>query len=1428
MNDILGILIPMLISGSSVGDIIKALGGVGTGAATMDGLSAMMSEQARNRRREIPLVQDQTKINMAAESLLDFLGIVPTSGLGQGLASMIGGMYHVAPDIVGSIIGVPNARQFFGNIANGAYGISQAATGMTPDIFNPYSMMDAHRGAMRLAQQVYGMGTRPDGGYNVSFSHGLNMNEMGTVTQRLLSSRIPYVDEEGRRLNLSVNEEGKYRNEDDAERFSQNLKRLGSKFNETVSMLSKITGSVEEAINLMDRMAGGNFLGGTEKQASDIANKARNMAAAVRITAAMSGMNPQEVYSQIHLLNQNMIAATGVDPTLATATGVNEQYRNMANNGVMSYAMWAAMNPNASQFEKNRALAGTTGRAQAYAQSSASRLAAAVVANKELFSGEELDNAVRMFSEGRADEFMATAQKRIGYRRLNEMLSDPATALATREKAGKIDSGLLNRIDDAGIYGNLPEAKAWGARMSLQSLISDAGMALYSASREYKLDENVRNAEREFLVGKAREAGFTGDFDKNMSNDEIAKTVKKIPGIDAAKFERERNTAMIRAVKEQIDSQTMSPEEENEAKRQMTELVTSNTKEGSAMQKQYLRQIREGDLRGVWESAMEWIPQEKRLETEKQLLGGKLTSREAETLKERFAPLEATQRPEYTTEERLKRMEQDARARSVTDAGKIKSEILAYDKAHSSPDTVVTDEESLDNFRKNYLEFGKTGGVEIDVGDERLDKLTKRGAEMMLMGAIGSEPGNVRAGGIKVADLRSVAEKAAKLAGTGKKEKDDYSEVIAQAAKEAGVKIEPAEIGAVGQKDVRRAGLEAALRDVYGDAITDEQRKSIAKQASDLYYGGGKESGNNFKALSKALSEANVVGVDVDKLKTARGALGDKSIQESGVMRILSERKGIDSGEFFGEFADMLTKGVRSGKMTSDSAREAITSLVKEYGNVLGEGGIRHLMQKADDLGREDSQTEKRLNVTTWKEYMASVGDQETRDRRVRAVEEMTKLIQGENGNLNNREAFGEFVDLFERTRSEPGEIESQEIRRKYLGDKLGIGGKKLDAAVEKFNEIVKKDGNYQAAAEEVAREFAPQQVDFSDAAKALGTASSDDMKTAISSLIGEKYKNLNDEQKSALAEEAVKRYSKTKDIEASIYESVKGKKSEFGINPDEAREITTREVMQKMVELSVPEGVRTSPEDTWNAGIASKTANGAALSMAAAETYATGGRMLLGTGALTGQVDDIAALDDINAEATLNRVSNAIKVGEGASYYQEAIKETSSKIAELGEVLRKPPEGVDAFTAKDFEYVAGVDQSEEGKKRTLEAEKKFEAAFAGRSDKDVAMNLVKSVYDKKIGGKDGVSAVDVMLGGKEAVEKAMKMKGAGSDVLDITRETNQRGSDMYKILDGISQLVQGLSKITDSPTGILGSLPKPLPIVITNDAQIAAQITNR
>lgn len=1359
MNDILGILIPMLISGSSVGDIIKALGGVGTGAATMDGLSTMMSEQARNRRRKVPLIQDQTKINMAAESLLDFLGIVPTSGLGQGLASMIGGMYHVAPDIVGSIIGVPNSRQFFGNIANGAYGISQAATGITPDIFNPYSMMDAHRGAMRFAQQVYGMGTRRDGGYNVSFSHGLNMNEMSTVTQRLLSSRIPYVDEDGRRLNLSVNEEGKYSNREDAEKFSQNLKRLGSKFNETVSMLSKITGSVEEAINLMDRMAGGNFLGGTEKQASDIANKARNMAAAVRITAAMSGMNPQEVYSQIHLLNQNMIAATGVDPTLAMSTGVNEQYRNMANNGVMSYAMWAAMNPNASQFEKNRALAGTTGRAQAYAQSSASRLAAAVVANKELFSGEELDNAVRMFSEGRADEFMSTAQKKIGYRRLNEMLSDPATALATRDKAGKIDSELLNRIDDAGIYGNLPEAKAWGARMSLQNLISDAGMSLYSASREYKLDEKVRNAEREFLVGKAREAGFTGDFDKNMSNDEIAKTVKKIPGIDAAKFERERNTAMIRAVKEQIDSQTMSTEEENEAKRQMTELVTSNTKEGSAMQKQYLRQISEGDLRGVWKSAMEWIPQEKRLETEKQLLGGKLTSREAENLKERFAPLEATQRPEYTTEERLKRMEQDARARSVTDAGKIKSEILAYDKAHSSPDTVVTDEESLDNFRKNYLEFGKTGGVEIDVGDERLDKLTKKGAETMLMGAIGSEPGNVRAEGIKVSDLKSVAEKAAKLAGTGETEKDDYSKVIEQAAKDAGVKIEPGEIGAVGQKDVRRAGLEDVLREVYGDAITEEQRKSISKQASDLYYGDGKESGNNFKALSKALSEANVVGVDVDKLKTAKGSLGDKSIQESGVMRILSERKGIDSGEFFGEFADMLTNGVRSGKMTSDSAREAIASLVKKYGNVLGEGGIRHLMQKADDLGREDSQTGKRLNVTTWKEYMASVGDQETRDRRVRAVEEMTKLIRGENGDLDNRDAFGEFMDQFKKTGSEPDDV----------------------------------------------------------------------MKTAISSLIGDKYRNLNDEQKSALAEEVVERYSKTKDIEASIYESVKGKKSEFGINPDEAKGITTREVMQKMVEASVPEGVRISPEDTWNAGIASKTANGAAISIAAAETYATGGRMLLGTGALTGQADAIAALDDINAEATQNKVTNAIKVGEGASYYQAAIKETSSKIAELGEVLREKG----GFTSDDFKAVAGVDDSKKGKEDTQAALEKFEKAFAGRADKDMAMNLVKSIYDKKIGklkSKDGkeLSAADVMLGGKETVEAAMKTKGAGSDVLDITRETNQRGSDMYKILDGISQLVQGLSKFTDSPTGILGSLPNPLPIVISNDAQLAAQITNR
>ena len=169
MNELIGMLIPLLMSGAGLGDILRTLGGAGQSAAGMDGLSSVMSTSMMRAKQYFPLKQNQQTINSAAEMLADRLGINPYSGLGQGMVHMLGSAYHVAPDMIGGILGIPNGQQFFSQIANGA-SISLAAGYGQTDVLNPYSVMANHKRAMDMAKTVYDLGVKQGGGYDISYS----------------------------------------------------------------------------------------------------------------------------------------------------------------------------------------------------------------------------------------------------------------------------------------------------------------------------------------------------------------------------------------------------------------------------------------------------------------------------------------------------------------------------------------------------------------------------------------------------------------------------------------------------------------------------------------------------------------------------------------------------------------------------------------------------------------------------------------------------------------------------------------------------------------------------------------------------------------------------------------------------------------------------------------------------------------------------------------------------------------------------------------------------------------------------------------------------------------------------------------------------------------------------------------------------------
>ena len=121
-------IVAMLLSGQGLPDILRSLGGsAGAGSAGLDGLAYLRSSALHAARQYYPMVQDPATINIAAEKMLGALGMNPYTGFGQGATQFLSGLYHVFPDTLGTVMGVPNRGTFFNSIANGAYGINVAA-----------------------------------------------------------------------------------------------------------------------------------------------------------------------------------------------------------------------------------------------------------------------------------------------------------------------------------------------------------------------------------------------------------------------------------------------------------------------------------------------------------------------------------------------------------------------------------------------------------------------------------------------------------------------------------------------------------------------------------------------------------------------------------------------------------------------------------------------------------------------------------------------------------------------------------------------------------------------------------------------------------------------------------------------------------------------------------------------------------------------------------------------------------------------------------------------------------------------------------------------------------------------------------------------------------------------------------------------------
>ena len=744
-------LIPLLMSGAGLGDILRTLGGAGQSAAGMDGLSSVMSMSMMRAKQYFPLRQNQETINSAAEMLADRLGINPYSGIGQGMVHMLGSAYHIAPDMIGGILGIPNGQQFFSQIANGASGISVAAGYGQTDVLNPYSVMANHKRAMDMAKTVYDLGVKQGGGYDISYSHGLNMEEMGKVTQRLLSSRMAYREvAEGKDGTLMEN--GKDISFDkESDKFKENIKKLGSKFNEAASMLSKVTGSVEEALNMMDRIAGGNFLGGTAEQASKVASQAKRMATAIRVTSAIAGISPTEAYANMTNLQNGMAKGMGMSSYVANASGFSSLMGDMAFNATMGYNTWLAMNPNASPMQRQQALLAVNGRAQAYASSNAAALAAAIADNAGSFSSEELKQIQDDMRSGHPEAIVELVRSRIGESRYNTYMTDPSVQAAARYNVSKneMKSALMKDLDQANLEGGLQQVEDYGARLMTRRTLSDIDDDLARRSGKTDFAAGREAAVKAKLVDIAVKKGeMTQEGAEAMDVNALRAWLQKLPGIDKSDLAKEENLAEIQETGRQIDSLTMDEEQEDAARARLIKEIDNTTfNVGKKRRLKELAGKKGANLEAIANDAFGTKTEDERRELMKSVFQGRFSKAGAEAEKQRLEPLEKAQDQNYTVDERMAAITRDSARQDLTEMGGLKKKLASNDLS------MLGEADALREFASEAERLEGRGLLSLG-GDKDLSKTYNEAARRMVSGIFGDKLGNMEGDDLKQLETR--------------------------------------------------------------------------------------------------------------------------------------------------------------------------------------------------------------------------------------------------------------------------------------------------------------------------------------------------------------------------------------------------------------------------------------------------------------------------------------------------------------------------------------------------------------------------------------------------------------------------------------------------------------------------------------------------
>lgn len=1355
MNELLGTLIPLLMSGYGLSDFLRLFGGAG-GASAMDGLQGMMRSQAINARMASPLVQNQSTINAAAETFVGRLGFNPYTGVGQGVTSLIGNLYHFAPDTMGTILGVPYGGQFFSTIANGAAGISQASGMGGVDIFNPYSVLAAHQNTNNMAKMMYDFGVRKDGGYDVSYGHGLNMGEMGKVAQRILSSQIPYMDDDGRRLDLSRDEKGDYVNGSDAEKFSSNLKKLGSKFNEAVSSMSKLTGSVDDALRVMDQMAGGNFLGGSVEQAKSVAERARRLAATIRITSAIAGTSPMEAFANMQGLAQTMAGATGMSSYIAGSSGYSSMMGTMAASATAAYGMWAAMNPDASQEQKAQALLAANGRATRYASENGSAFSAMVADNMHLFSEKDISEIETANREGHPNTVADLVMRRIGADMYSRYMTDPAFQIAARNRVsspGNEDRAeVLRRLDSAGMQGGLDQAETEGNKRIMDSMMSDLDTDLSTMSG--RGGQSLRKERDGVVLGRLRSiAGGYGLDQKasmKMSEDELVSFLESRPGMDMRRLGRIVNSAKIEAAEQQIDRMTMTESEDSYARSRALSAINSSGYYSAEGKRELSERIRAGeDIESVLRDFTNPMKPNEARKVIEGVTRGRLTSEQARVMKGRFSDMKETQQVDATTRERIGSIREDVRRSEVSDAGLLKG----YMASEGFGD--MAGKFALEKFSGTVNELLASGQVSTGGDDKDLTGTYETAAKRMLSKMIGPSLGNMSG-----KDLDNMLDRASKDVVIGIRAGKDMGKTLSESLGS----LSDEQRKAIGGDGIKR------LDKIIGDA-ENEDSKLVRTQ---LNIGSLLDESKN--VIGEKTREAGISNASgIDKVQYSAESLGQKGVKDykTAVLSFREKIRDIGKNGMISfkvddkTLSDMFSKGGTrmvmdvlggEGKRLGDlegkeleklsaAVNENMMSFVNSENVSFDEGFVRALGQLTPEqrasIGKEgmeqvqkliDQQKEGGIDGISSRNYFSSVAgvaDEMNKKGRMASVDRMDEIIKGNFGKKNAGEATKELMDLSRSLGILKGDENGDrkivtDAVRNFVSESFGAYG------------ISKKD-------EEAI-------------VNSAGNMFKGDYRSAIKAAAMERGRRTGNSRLMSLAKAVGERDDVNTSILGNVLKSIK---------PDAGRKPSFAAIAQ------------------------SGSADLAGLNMAAVSAAVTG--MDMGEVLINQYAPDLLSVtDDAASDAMMNRIPNALKVG-GNTFAKNAVANTKKQMVSLGKALRE--NGISS--ADKLKLALSEGDSEDAKAARDNLSKAIGGMDTSEGKKN--LNLLRTINEgAKIGGK---SAFEMMIGGENAFKSLGKSKSADADVLNITRESNRRDSDAYKIMDKIGGLVKGMSAYFDTHT---------------------------